>query len=65
MLKMSRKRTIHRNRRPAVLENLHFMATGIDHRFNSQNHTHFKQQSLALWAIIRDLRLFVKALPIP
>ena len=41
------------------------MTTSIDHRFNSQNHSHFELQAFAFRPVVRHLRLFVKGSTYP
>ena len=60
MLKMRRKTSIYRHRRPSILKNLDGCATHVDHRFNRKNHPGLQPRSLPRLPIIRHLRLFMQ-----
>src|SRR5687768_4962407 len=58
---MSGKRTILRDRGPPVGPYLCIRLTGIDHRFDGQNHTFLQPRILVLTIhVIGDLRLFMQ-----
>ena len=56
MFKLRGKRTVARDCRPAVRQRQRFVRAQIDHRFDGEEHSLFKFQSLVHFAVIQHVR---------